>query len=72
MYAIRSYYVSDVMTGLQTGTIDTVFSTHYGILTMQWASRVKYMADFPLYLMTGAIVVDKKIFDSMPVQYQTA
>src|SRR4030042_1157377 len=35
--------ISDVMTGLQTGSIDTIFSSHYGVIAMQWSSRVKYM-----------------------------
>ncbi|MBN2544351.1 MAG: TRAP transporter substrate-binding protein DctP [Spirochaetes bacterium] len=62
--------ISDVMTGLQTGSIDTIFSSHYGVIAMQWSSRVKYMADYPLTLMTGAVVVEKNLFNSMPASYK--
>ena len=63
--------ISDIMTSLQTGMIDTVFSSFYTLIATQWWTRVSYGADFPVTLMIGAIVVDKKIFDSMPKNYQT-
>ena len=62
--------MSDVVNALKTGKIDTVFSSHYGLIATQWFTKVKYMADFPLTLMIGAVVVDKKTFDSMPASYQ--
>lgn len=62
--------MSDVLTALQTGIIDTIFSTHYGVIAMQWVSKLKYVADFPITLMTGAIVVDSKLFYSMPINYR--
>jgi len=62
--------LSDVLTGLQTGAIDTVFSTPYTLILTQWHSRVKYMADTPITLMIGAIMIDKKTFYSMPSSYQ--
>jgi len=63
--------ISDVMTSLQTGTIDTVFSSPYGLIVMQWHTNVKYMASFPITLMIGAVLVDKNLFYSMPASYQT-
>lgn len=61
---------SDILTSLQTGQIDTVFSPPYGLIAMQWHSKVNYMADFPITFMMGAVAVDKKLFDSMPASYQ--
>lgn len=62
--------LSDVLTGLQTGLIDTVFSTPYTLILTQWHARVKYMANAPITLMIGAFMIDKKTFYSMPSSYQ--
>jgi len=62
--------ISDVMTGLQTGLIDTVFGSPYTMIALQWFTKVKYMASMPLTLMIGAILVDKDTFNSMPEDYQ--
>ena len=62
--------MSDILTGLQTNYIDTVFSSAYGLIVTQWFTKVNYMADFPITLMLGGIVLDKKMFDSMPKKYQ--
>ncbi len=62
--------IQDVLTGLQTGTIDTVFSSPYALIVLQWFTKVKYMADFPITFMIGGIMVEKKLFDSMPQSYQ--
>jgi TRAP-type transport system periplasmic protein len=63
--------ISDILTGLQTGLIDTVFSSPYTVIVTQWFSKVNYMADFPITFMLGGIVVDKKQFNAMPKEYQT-
>jgi TRAP-type C4-dicarboxylate transport system substrate-binding protein len=62
--------LSDVLTGLQTGLIDTVFSSPYALIVTQWYTKVKYMADSPITLMIGAVMVDKKTFNSMPSSYR--
>jgi len=62
--------MADILTGLQTGTIDTIFSSTYGVIVTQWHTRVNYMADFPITFMYGGLVVEKKLFNSMPKEYQ--
>jgi TRAP-type transport system periplasmic protein len=62
--------LSDILTGLQTNYIDTVFSSPYTLIVTQWFTKVNYMADFPITFMLGGIVVDKKLFYSMPKNYQ--
>jgi len=62
--------ISDVMTGLQTGLIDTIFSSPYGLIAMQWFTKVNYMADFPITLMIGAVMIDSKLYNSMPENYR--
>ncbi|HOJ64564.1 MAG TPA: TRAP transporter substrate-binding protein DctP [Spirochaetota bacterium] len=62
--------MSDIITDLNTGRIETVFSSTYALIATQWFTKVYYMADFPITLMIGAVVLDKKLFDSMPKNYQ--
>ena len=62
--------MSDILTGLQTGLIDTIYSSTYGLIVTQWFTKVKYMADVPITHMIGAVMVDKTLFDSMPQEYQ--
>ena len=37
--------LSDVLTGLQTGLIDTVITSPIGAIALQWHTRVKYVVD---------------------------
>jgi TRAP-type transport system periplasmic protein len=62
--------ISDVMTGLQTGLLDTVFSSSYTLIVTQWFTKVKYMADYPITFMIGGLLVEKNLFYSMPPEYQ--
>lgn len=62
--------ISDVMMGLQSGLIDTVFASPYTLIALQWFTKVKYMASMPITLMIGAILVDKDTFNKMPADYQ--
>ncbi len=61
---------SDILTSLKTGQIDTVFSPPYGLIAMQWHSSISFVTDFPMTFMLGSIMVNNKLFDSMPKEYQ--
>jgi len=52
--------VTDVLTGLQTGLIDTVGTTPIGAIALQWHSRVKHLADLPLTYIYATMVISKK------------
>ena len=58
--------ITDVMTSLQTGMIDTVYSSPYALIALQWFTRVNYAMSQPLGDALGAAVVSKKIYDSLP------
>jgi TRAP-type C4-dicarboxylate transport system substrate-binding protein len=58
--------VSDVMTALQTGMIDAVYSSPYALIALQWFTRVSFAMTQPLADAMGAAIVSKKIFDSLP------
>jgi len=54
--------VSDVLTGLQTGLIDTVIISPIGALALQWHTHIKYITDDPLSYIAAVLIIDKKAF----------
>jgi len=50
----------DVLTSLQTGVVDAVYSSPLACMALQWYSRVKYMSDMPITHGISAVVVSKK------------
>jgi TRAP-type C4-dicarboxylate transport system substrate-binding protein len=62
--------IADVMTSLQTGLIDGVYSSPLGILALQWFTRTKSMFDCPLANAAGAAVISKPFFDKLPKDQQ--
>ncbi|MCK4302904.1 MAG: TRAP transporter substrate-binding protein DctP [Candidatus Eisenbacteria sp.] len=57
--------VTDVLTSLQTGIINTVYATPYTCLSLQWFTRVKYMTDVPITYAIGAVLLSKGAFDKL-------
>ncbi|MFC1564120.1 TRAP transporter substrate-binding protein DctP [candidate division KSB1 bacterium] len=62
--------ITDVLTSLQTGLIDAVYSSPYGAIALQWHHKTKYMLELPITNAAGAVVIEKKTFDSIPENYQ--
>lgn len=62
--------VIDVLTSLQTGLINGAYASPLGAIALQWHTRVKYMTEFPLADASGAVVISKKYFDSLPADLQ--
>lgn len=52
--------ISDVMTGLQTGLIDTVAAPPVGAIALQWFTKAPYVTDLPITYVCGAIVIVEK------------
>ncbi len=52
--------LTDVLTGLQTGLIDTIASSPIGAIALQWHTRVKYLTDIPLSYLYGSLVIKEK------------
>ena len=61
----------DVLVGLQTGLVDVVYAPPAGAISLQWFTKTKYITDVPLMYITGTIIVNKKVFERLPVAYQT-
>ena len=58
--------VSDVLTGLQSGLIHTVFSPPIGMISLQWFSRIQNHLDLKLIYSFGAFVVSQKKWNRIP------
>ena len=52
--------VTDVMTGLQTGLIDTIATSPIGAIALQWHTRVKYLTQVPLAYLYASLVITEK------------
>jgi len=62
--------VVDVMQSLQTGMIDAVYGPPLGVVALQWFQRVKNIYPVPMAESTGAILISKKFFESLPEDQQ--
>ena len=62
--------ITDVMTSLQTGLINSVYVSPLGAVALQWFTKVKYMLDLPLANAVGAILISKKVYNSMEPDMQ--
>ncbi len=62
--------ITEVLTSLQTGLIDGVYGSPLAILATQWFTKVKYMHNVPIANASGALLISKKYFDSLPKDLQ--
>lgn len=62
--------VVDVLTSLQTGLINGAYTSPLAAIALQWHTRVKYVMNLPLADASGAVVVSKKMYDSLPKDLQ--
>ncbi len=60
-----SLALSDVLTGLQTGLIETVGTPAIGAIALQWHTTVKYLTDVPVMYTYGMLVIDKRAFSRL-------
>ncbi|RKY54842.1 MAG: ABC transporter substrate-binding protein [Candidatus Neomarinimicrobiota bacterium] len=58
--------VTDVHTSLQTGLINGVYISPYGVLALQWFTKANYMMDYPLTNSVGAVLITTKKINSIP------
>ncbi len=54
--------LSDVLTGLQTGLIETIGTPAIGAIALQWHTTVKYLTDIPVLYTSGMLVIDRRAF----------
>jgi TRAP-type C4-dicarboxylate transport system substrate-binding protein len=61
----RALAATDVLTGLQTGMIDTMVSTPLIAMSMQWYKRIPFMHHLPLGPVVGANVLARSTWDRL-------
>jgi TRAP-type C4-dicarboxylate transport system substrate-binding protein len=54
--------LSDVLTGLQTGLVNTVAGPPVGAVALQWFTKVKYLTEIPIVYTYGSIAIGAKHF----------
>jgi TRAP-type transport system periplasmic protein len=64
--------ITDVLLSLQTGIVDTVYSSTQGALVLQWFTKVKYITRLRMGYATGGVLISKKKFKKLPPAYQEA
>ncbi|MEE8495063.1 MAG: TRAP transporter substrate-binding protein DctP [Xanthomonadales bacterium] len=62
--------ITDVMTGLQTGLLDSVTVPPVGAVIFQWHTKLDYITELPLAYVYGAMLIDKRIFSKISTQDQ--
>ena len=62
--------ITDVLTSLQTGMIDGIYASPLACIGFQWFTKTKYMIDVPLANSNGAVLVSKKIFNTLTPEHQ--
>ncbi len=65
-----SLALSDVLTGLQTGLIDTIAGSASGAIALQWHTQVKYLMDEPLSYLYASMVISHKRFKRLSTKDQ--
>lgn len=62
--------ITDVLTSLQTGLINGVYTSPLAAVSLQWFSATKYMMEYPLTNSMGAVVISKRDYDKLPADLQ--
>lgn len=64
--------IMDVYTQLSTkhGSIDTVYTSAFGAIALQWYSKLKYATRIPLTNAIGSVTVSSRFFNKLPADLQ--
>ena len=64
--------IMDVYTQLSAkhGSIDTVYTSTFGAIALQWYSKLKYATHIPLTNGIGGIVVSNRFYNKLPADLQ--
>jgi len=62
--------ITDVYTGLQTGTLDIIAMSSVGAVILQYHTKLKYVTDVPLVYTMGFMAISNKAFAKVSVDDQ--
>ncbi|MEZ0230005.1 MAG: TRAP transporter substrate-binding protein DctP [Planctomycetota bacterium] len=60
--------LADVLPSLESGMIDSVYNSPYGLIGLQWHSKVKFMSRMSVGHGTGALLIGKKEWEKIPAK----
>ena len=63
--------ITDVLTSLQTGLIDGVYTSPLACVGLQWFTKVNYVLDVPMANSNGAVLLSKRMFRKLSPEQQT-
>lgn len=64
--------IADVMSSLQTGLVNGVYTTPLAMIALQWFTKTKYMFDFAIADANGAVLISKTQYAKLsPAQQAT-
>ena len=62
--------ITDVLMSLQTGMVDTVYSSTQGALAFQWFTTVKHITRLRMGYATGGVLVSMRKFKKLSPEYK--
>jgi TRAP-type C4-dicarboxylate transport system substrate-binding protein len=62
--------ITDVLTGLQTGLIDTVMGPPVGVIVMQWHTAMSYITDLKLAYIYAGLLIDRRAWSKIAAEDQ--
>ncbi|MBU0501306.1 MAG: TRAP transporter substrate-binding protein DctP [Gammaproteobacteria bacterium] len=62
--------ITDVLTGIQTGLIDTLSAPPTVTIALQWHTGVKHLTNLPLLYIYGSLVISEKVFGEISPEDQ--
>lgn len=62
--------LTDVLTSLQTGMLDTVFTSSVGALILQWWTKISHILNFPLLYCYGSVSISQAALDRVSPEDQ--
>ncbi|MGD8368312.1 MAG: TRAP transporter substrate-binding protein DctP [Desulfobacterales bacterium] len=63
-------HITDVNTGLERGMIDAFYAPPLAAVAFQWHSRARHMLDYPMVNSTGALLLNRRVFQQLSVENQ--
>jgi TRAP-type transport system periplasmic protein len=54
--------IADVKMAFGHGLIDSYYITPAGSVSLQWYTKIRYMLDYPLSIVAGGLLINKKAF----------
>lgn len=62
--------VSDVLSALNTGQVDTVLMSPFGLVSLQWFVETKYQMSEPILFAVGGLLIDRRVWEKLTPKEQ--